>query len=232
MNDLFLQTVVDERIMILRLVLSLLLSSLIGLERESRRQQAGFRTHILISLGSTLLMLLSIYIPQTFQNFQNGDPGRIAAQVVSGIGFLGAGAIFKLGSNVRGLTTAATIWAVAAIGLTVGAGMYSGAVIATLLILFVLIILDWVENRFFPDLHLKILQVHFSSEKIETEAVFGMLKQFQIAVQSVNISHSLEAKSSQMTLYVNIPVKFPLQELYQQLSKLENVSEIKITQDY
>ena len=232
MNDLFLQTVVDERIMVLRLVLSLLLSSLIGLERESRRQQAGFRTHILISLGSTLLMLLSIYIPQTFQNFQNGDPGRIAAQVVSGIGFLGAGAIFKLGSNVRGLTTAATIWAVAAIGLTVGAGMYSGALIATLLILFVLIILDWVENKFFPELQLKILQVHFNSEKIETEAVFAMLKQFQIVVQSVNVSHSIDAKSSQMTLYVNIPVKLALQEVYQEFTKLDHVSEIKITQDY
>jgi putative Mg2+ transporter-C (MgtC) family protein len=232
MNDVFYQTVVDDKVIILRLIMSLLLSSLIGLERESRRQHAGFRTHILISLGSTILMLLSIYIPQTFQNFQNGDPGRIAAQVVSGIGFLGAGAIFKLGSNVKGLTTAATIWAVAAIGLTVGAGMYSGALIATVLILFVLIILDRVENKFFPDLHLKILQVHFTTEKIDTEAVFNLLKQLHITIQSVNISHSLNEKTAQMKLYVNIPVKLPLQELYHQLTTIDNVSEIKISQDY
>ena len=124
MSSLFDQTYIDERIITLRLIISLILGGLIGLERESRRQQAGLRTHILICVGSTLLMLLSIYIPQTFSKFSNGDPGRIAAQVITGIGFLGGGAIFKLGSNVRGLTTAASIWAVAAVGLTVGAGLY------------------------------------------------------------------------------------------------------------
>ncbi|MBK9729937.1 MAG: MgtC/SapB family protein [Chitinophagaceae bacterium] len=232
MNDLLAQTMIDDKIILVRLILSLTLSSLIGLERESRRQHAGFRTHILISIGSTILMLLSIYIPQTFQNFQNGDPGRIAAQVVSGIGFLGAGAIFKLGSNVRGLTTAATIWTVAAIGLAVGAGMYSGAVICTALILFVLIILDRVENRFFPDMHLKILEIDFNTEKIETEAVFDLIVKANINIQSVNISHSLDARSSQMKLYVNIPVKYSLQELYHQLSKIEKVSGIRIGQDY
>ncbi|HAX97180.1 MAG TPA: methyltransferase, partial [Prolixibacteraceae bacterium] len=91
----------------LRLMLAFLAGMLIGIEREAQSQPAGMRTHILITLGSALAMLLSIYIPQTFPDFQNGDPGRIAAQVVSGIGFLGAGAILRFGVNVRGLTTAA-----------------------------------------------------------------------------------------------------------------------------
>ena len=109
---------------LLRLCLSLIAGGLIGFERESRRQPAGLRTHILISVGSTLLMLLSIYIPQHYFDMKSGDPGRIAAQVVSGIGFLGAGAIIKLGNNVKGLTTAASIWVVAGIGLALGAGLY------------------------------------------------------------------------------------------------------------
>ena len=102
---------------LLRLVFSFMAGMLIGIEREAHSQPAGMRTHILISIGSTLAMLLSIYIPQTYMQFQNGDPGRIAAQVVTGIGFLGAGAILRLGVNVKGLTTAASIWAMAMLGL-------------------------------------------------------------------------------------------------------------------
>src|SRR4051794_22724631 len=90
------QTEINHTTIIVRLVVSLLLSGIIGWERQRNNQAAGLRTHILICLGSTLLMLVSIYIPQTFLSFKNGDPGRIAAQVVSGIGFLGAGAIFRL----------------------------------------------------------------------------------------------------------------------------------------
>ena len=134
----------------LRLFLSLVAGGLVGFERESRRQPAGLRTHILISVGSTLLMLLSIYIPQTFFDMKSGDPGRIAAQVVSGIGFLGAGAILKLGSNVKGLTTAASIWIVAGIGLAIGAGLYVPAFIALFIILFALVILDYLGKGPLP----------------------------------------------------------------------------------
>jgi putative Mg2+ transporter-C (MgtC) family protein len=108
----------------LRLLLSFVVGMLIGLELEANHQPAGLRTHILISIGSTVVMLISIFIPQTFTGFV-GDPGRIAAQVVSGIGFLGAGAILKFGTDVKGLTTAASIWAMAAVGLAIGAGMYA-----------------------------------------------------------------------------------------------------------
>ena len=113
----------------IRLALAMLAGGLVGLEREIHRQTAGLRTHILISLGSCLLMMLSIWMPQSV-GLDKGDPGRIAAQVVSGIGFLGAGAFIKIGNNVKGLTTAASIWVVAAIGLAIGAGMYGPAAIA------------------------------------------------------------------------------------------------------
>jgi putative Mg2+ transporter-C (MgtC) family protein len=140
---------ITEIDIVIRLCLAFLGGGIIGFERSFRRQVAGLRTHILIALGAASLMLLSIWIPQNFSD--RGDPGRIAAQVVSGIGFLGAGAIIRLGSNIRGLTTAASLWLTAAIGLTIGAGMFITALTAEVLALVTLIVLHKVENKIFPD---------------------------------------------------------------------------------
>jgi len=140
---------ITEIDIVIRLCLAFLGGGIIGFERSFRRQVAGLRTHILIALGAASLMLLSIWIPQNFS--ERGDPGRIAAQVVSGIGFLGAGAIIRLGSNIRGLTTAASLWLTAAIGLTIGAGMYITALTAEVLALITLVVLHKVENKIFPD---------------------------------------------------------------------------------
>lgn len=133
---------------IAKLVLSLLLGAVIGIERRRKGQIAGLRTFALISMGATLAMLISIYIPQVYLGLKNGDPGRIAAQVVSGVGFLGAGAIIQMKGSVRGLTTAAGIWMTACIGLAVGAGMYLISVIATLLIIFILVNIERIEQRY------------------------------------------------------------------------------------
>ena len=130
-----------------KLVLSMMLGAIIGLERRRKGQIAGMRTFALISMGATLAMLISIYIPQVYLGLKNGDPGRIAAQVVSGIGFLGAGAIIQMKGSVRGLTTAAGIWMAACIGLAVGAGMYLISIIATLLIIFILVNIERIEMR-------------------------------------------------------------------------------------
>ena len=132
---------------IVKLVLSLLLGATIGMERRRKGQIAGLRTFALISMGATLAMLISIYIPQEYMGLKNGDPGRIAAQVVSGVGFLGAGAIIQMKGSVRGLTTAAGIWMTACIGLAVGAGMYLISIITTLLIIFILVNIELIEQR-------------------------------------------------------------------------------------
>ena len=132
---------------IAKLLLSLLLGAIIGIERRRKGQIAGLRTFALISMGATLAMLISIYIPQEYLGLKNGDPGRIAAQVVSGVGFLGAGAIIQMKGSVRGLTTAAGIWMAACIGLAVGAGMYLISIIATLLIIFILVNIERIEAR-------------------------------------------------------------------------------------
>ena len=132
---------------IAKLVLSLVLGATIGIERRRKGQIAGLRTFALISMGATLAMLISIYIPQQYFGLKNGDPGRIAAQVISGVGFLGAGAIIQMKGSVRGLTTAAGIWMTACIGLAVGAGMYLISIVATLLIIFILVNIERIEQR-------------------------------------------------------------------------------------
>src|SRR6266550_4181806 len=127
---------------LLRLALAALLGGLIGFEREMREREAGLRTHLLVSLGSALFTIVGAYGFHAFldsgANVVRADPTRIAAQIVTGIGFLGAGAIIRQGLSVRGLTTAATLWVVAAVGLASGAGYYSVAVITTGLVLLAL----------------------------------------------------------------------------------------------
>lgn len=126
----------------LRLVASLVLGALIGFERELHRQPAGFRTHSLVALGAALFSIISAY----GYAGANIDPGRITAQIVSGIGFIGAGTILQSRGHIRGLTTAASLWAVAAIGTAAGTGLYILAVVGTVLILLVLAVLDRVET--------------------------------------------------------------------------------------
>ncbi len=132
---------------IFRLILSALLSGLIGLERQLHRRAAGLRTHILVSVGSTLIMLTSLYIFDIYKDSAPVDPARIAAGVITGIGFLGAGTIIRYGEEVRGLTTAASLWVVAASGLAVGCGFYVAASAATILVLLVLLLLRRIESK-------------------------------------------------------------------------------------
>ena len=118
----------------LRLVMACVMGGIIGYERQARHKSAGLRTNILVCLGACLVMLLSQSLYQDVEGKTNADPARLAAQVVSGIGFLGAGAIMKEGITVTGLTTAACLWVVAGVGLAVGAGFYTGAGVTTALV--------------------------------------------------------------------------------------------------
>lgn len=132
---------------VFRLMLSMVLGVLVGAERKRKGQIAGVRTFALISMGACLAMLLSIYVPQVYLGLKNGDPGRIAAQVITGVGFLGGGAMIHMKGSVRGLTTAAGIWMTAIIGMTVGVGMYAASLIATSFILMTLVVFEYWEHR-------------------------------------------------------------------------------------
>lgn len=141
-----------------RLLLAAILGGLVGLERESHGCDAGLRTHILVCVGSALFMITSIIMASTYGHMGAVDPSRIASGVVTGIGFLGAGAIIRYGATVRGLTTAASIWAISAIGLAVGSGVYRAAGIATAVALAVLI-LSGLEERMHMKRWAKTLKV-------------------------------------------------------------------------
>lgn len=149
--------------MILRLLAAALLGGIVGLERESKRRAAGLRTHLLVSMGSALVMITSQYVFYQYQGLAAIDPTRLGAQVISGIGFLGAGTIIKQGASVKGLTTAASLWAVACIGLAVGAGYYLAAVVAAVIVVLALFLLEKFEksridqSRSNPDLVVRVV---------------------------------------------------------------------------
>ncbi|NSW51616.1 MAG: MgtC/SapB family protein [Anaerolineae bacterium] len=132
---------------ILRILLAGVLGSVVGLEREYQNQPAGLRTHIILVIGACLAMVLSINSPMIFSSNPIGDPGRIAAQVISGIGFLGAGAILRYGAQIKGLTTAASMWTMAVVGLCVGAGYFFPAVATTAILLVVLTLINLLEEN-------------------------------------------------------------------------------------
>jgi len=150
----------------LRLLLAMVLGGLIGWERERHGRHAGLRTHLLLCVGCTLIMLVSQHIAITFASFDGTqvrvDPGRIAAHVVSGIGFLGAGTIIVLGKNVMGLTTAACLWVTAAMGLAIGAGCVALAIVTFVIVIFALLALKRLERlRLKHDRYVK-LELRFS----------------------------------------------------------------------
>ena len=130
-----------------QLALACVLGGMIGYERQSRRKSAGLRTNILVCLGSCLIMMMSYEIYKQGEGMTNADPARLGAQVVSGIGFLGAGAIMKEGVSVTGLTTAACLWVVACVGLAVGAGFYIEAIMTTILVVIVVGVLSHFELK-------------------------------------------------------------------------------------
>ncbi len=130
-----------------RIILAVVLSGLIGIEREFRQKGAGLRTHILVGLGSTLIVLTSIYIFDTYRSIAIFDPTRMISGIVTGIGFLCAGTIIQAESRVMGLTSAAVLWIVSGVGIAVGAGHYVAAIAVTVIVFFVLVALRSFEMK-------------------------------------------------------------------------------------
>lgn len=174
---------------VFKLCLSLVLGSIVGLERKRKGQTAGLRTFALICMGATLAMLISIYVPQVYSGLKNGDPGRIAAQVVSGIGFLGAGAIIQMKGSVKGLTTAAGIWMIAAIGLAVGMGMYLISIIATALILIILVPLEHFEHRIKVGASSRIIRMKVASVVEDIEDYRKIFRNHNIHLSNVYVGY-------------------------------------------
>jgi len=174
-----------------RLLLAALLGGIIGAERERLNRGAGLRTHALVSTASALAMIVSAY--GFMQVLSAGrivlDPSRVAAQVISGVGFLGAGIIIFRRNAVRGLTTAASIWAVAAIGLAAGSGLYIAAVGATFILSFILTVLKKLENRFFHQRQINRLTIEISNAPGSVNRVSEKLKINGLKILNMTIKH-------------------------------------------
>ena len=193
--------------LLLRLVLSCVLGGIIGYERQSRRKSAGLRTNVLVCLGSCLIMVMSVELYQAVEGKTNADPARLAAQVVSGIGFLGAGAIMKEGLSVTGLTTAACLWVVAGVGLAVGAGFYAGALISTALVFVTLGSLsrldDWVDHE--KNLSLNI---HTVDRPGQLMRISRCLEDLQLRVRGVKVKADEDEvdEAGEKCMYIDLEI--------------------------
>jgi putative Mg2+ transporter-C (MgtC) family protein len=175
-----------------RLVLAAALGSVIGFERERLNWAAGLRTHMLVCVGSTLIMLVSAFGFADVLGQRNVvlDPSRVAAQVVSGIGFLGAGSILMRGEIVRGLTTAASLWSVAGIGLAVGGGMYIAAIGATIIILIILAGIKPLERRFISVKQQRNIQLLVDRGSVSLDSVYRALGSGSVRVKQFIVQQS------------------------------------------
>ena len=217
---------------LLRLAVAAALGGAVGLERELREREAGFRTHMLVSVGSALFTMAGAYGFRDFfvsgGNIVRSDPTRIAAQVVTGIGFLGAGAIIRQGLSVRGLTTAATLWVVAAIGLTTGAGYYSAAVITTAIALFSLwplrIGAHLVISRFRPETGRLLVQLPTGSTP---GPLITEVERLGARLDSVEVSQ--EADRRNILLDVALPSGADMAGIVGRLADVEHVLEVRWT---
>ena len=193
-----------------RLALAFILGGAIGLEREMHGRPAGLRTHILVCVSATIIMLASrshvqLPYPIPADIRINIDPGRIVAGIMTGIGFLGAGAIIRLGDLIRGITTAACIWFAAALGIVIGEGCYALALLSTGGVLIVLIVLQWLEHHFHPVVY-HVVQITAPIEKaadVESRCQ-AILKKEHIRIQNKAYSISQETGQSEITFNVRM----------------------------
>jgi putative Mg2+ transporter-C (MgtC) family protein len=219
----------NEIEIVLRIVLAIIFGGLIGLERESVNKSAGFRTHILVCVGSALIMLVSIDVYQQFQGKANIDPGRIAAQVVSGIGFLGAGTIMREGISVRGLTTAATLWAVAAVGLAVGVGYYFGAVISTGVIFLTLVYLGKVERNVAGNEPTITIKISTENHPGQLNKISEQLAQFHVKIKHIELKEVQKEGIISAELKIQIPNLMGLPDIMQNLVNINGVNHVETT---
>ncbi|MGV7930838.1 MAG: MgtC/SapB family protein [Spirochaetota bacterium] len=214
---------------VVRLFIAMFAGFVVGFEREQHYQPAGLRTHMVLCLGACLVMLISIYIPAEFmKESRNADPARLSAQVISGIGFLGAGAIFRYGFSVKGLTTAASIWTVSAIGLAIGAGFYFLGLASTALLVVILQLFDRVENRFFERKDMRVLTVVINSAKLGPKQVIDTVKGFDIILKQVSITENVEAQSTEVVINCRVDEDASIRQLFDAIKKLGNIKTLRI----
>lgn len=206
----------------LRLLVALVLSGIVGWQREITQRPAGLRTHMLVCLGATLLTLVSVSIP-------GADPMRLASGIVTGIGFIGAGTIIRsTPTEVRGLTTAASIWMIAGVGIATGVGFYSGAVLTTILAYIVLVLLKRVE-RFYRREQERIITIEGTNRPGLLGEIGTTLGAYHIDIRDVEIT--IEGERASIELRVDLPTMADIHDLIQKLKSLEGIELVKLSKE-
>jgi putative Mg2+ transporter-C (MgtC) family protein len=211
---------------VFKLALACILGGIVGLERESLNRPAGFRTYTVVCVGSALAMVVSIDMFSQFNHHVNVDPGRIAAQVISGIGFLGAGTIMKEGASIRGLTTAAGLWVVACIGLAAGAGMYMAAIVATFLILFVLIYFARFEHRFTGMRLYKGIVMLVDDQPGQVGVIGSILGEMDVLIKEINLEREETDNHLEIELLLQLPPETSVSQVIERLSNIQGLHHI------
>lgn len=209
-----------------RILIAAALGGAVGIEREIREHTAGFRTHILVAVGAAAFTVASVHAPLG----TNFDPNRIAAQVVTGIGFLGAGAILRYGVSVRGLTTAASLWAVAALGLLTGQGLYAAAAITTAVVIISLYGLHFIEDRLlYPRLGVAVgVRVHFRSGGYAPLAQLVLvLQQAHITIKEMAVEPGDDTTDT-IHLFLKLPRGLTPAKLTALIADLDEVQSVRL----
>jgi len=219
---------VSETEIVIRLGLAALLGMIVGFERERQNQPAGLRTHTILAIGSCLAMTMSINMALQFQPIVVGDPARLASQVVSGIGFLGAGAILRYGTNVKGLTTATSLWTIAIVGLAVGAGHYFASIATTVALLIVLVLLNILEKkliRVFTTVNVVVTAIGNPGLIDELQQAFKALKK---KIISTGIERNLLDNTSTVSLVIKAIEDESFEDIQAVISEMPGVTSFKI----
>ena len=222
------------RDIIIRLFLSLIIGGIIGYEREVQNRAAGFRTHILVCLGATIISLLQIEIGNNAINMIklnkdlaqviNVDYGRLGAQVITGVGFIGAGAIIHTKGNIRGLTTAATLWIVACLGLAIGMGGYYISIFSTIVIFITLVFLKIIEDKFISKNMFSGFEVKYINEGDIVKIIEHFLERKKIKIKRIEYYYNEGNKREIYAKYIIIkPRNIDIDRVLEALNKKENI---------
>lgn len=217
---------ISETQIILRVLLGAALGAVVGFERERQDQPAGLRTHMILVIGATLAMVLSINM--TFLFNRPADLSRLAAQVISGIGFLGAGAILRYGFTVKGLTTATSLWTMAIVGLAVGTGYYLVSVVTTALMLVVLALMNILENRFVRTSVSRFISIEADYKKGMVKSVRSIVREFSESLSSFTIQKHVKNKRLRIQVVARILNDQALEELIDALSDVDGMRNLKV----
>jgi putative Mg2+ transporter-C (MgtC) family protein len=210
---------------IIKMVLAVILGGVIGYERENTSRPAGFRTHILVCVGATLVMITSEYIFKKYLGKVNLDPARMGASVISGIGFLGAGTIIRDRMNVKGLTTAASLWAVACVGIATGAGFYEGAVLATILIYITLMLLKKMESHFHTK-NYKTFVICSKNIPCKLADISSILEKHSVRIKNIEYTEKNNKENILIKFLVKLPDTFECKKVISEIQNIDGIEKV------